>query len=289
MPDKTSEASAEVAQVQAPPSEEVVVAPPSEAELPAQESEETPEARKDRIRKEILESDEGKLALQSEADKRTLKLRQEFEARERQQQLRTQQEVQLREAKAQREQRQTTFRQLQALETQNPDSWRQYMKDPQYAAVWNEGINTTPSTEEVDGARSEGFNQLWGQIYQGYMTAPEMSDLTSEELAELSTDNFKGKANAHAEYTLAMARVYGRRALKAEFEKEKEQAIKDARADEREKLQAKYRAAGIGSEEIEGRSATGGLTSERYKRLSPEEQAKLSSDEIDAMTKKYVS
>jgi len=292
---KVSEATAETAQVEAPPSEEVVVAPPSEAEPPAQEPapEETPEQRKERIRKEVLESDEGKAALQSEADKRTLKLRQEYDARERLQVQKTQQETQLREAKQQREQRQGTYRQLQALEQSNPDQWRQHMKDPQYAAIWNEGLNTLPSSEELDAARTgaynEGFNLLWGQIYQGFMNSPDMADLTSEELGELSRDNFRGEANPHAAYTLALARVYGRRTLKAEFQKELKEAVDEGRADEREKLQTKYREAGIGPEEIEGRAPTGVLTKERYAAMTSNEREKMRQDNpelIDAMSRR---
>ena len=281
MVEKVSEATVETAQVEAPPSEEVVVAPPSETEPPAQEPapEETPEQRKERIRKEILESDEGKAALQSEADKRTLKLRQEYDARERLRVQKAQQEAQLREAKQQREQRQATYRQLQALEQQNPDQWRQYMRDPQYAAIWQEGLTSLPSSEELDAARTgaynEGFNLLWGQVYQGFMSTPDMADLTSEELAELSTDKFRGEANPYAAYTLALARIYGKRTLRAEFQKELKKAVDDARADEREKLQAKYREAGIGPEEIEGRVGGAVPTPEAIASMDIEEYAAL--------------
>ena len=299
MDTKVSEATVETAQVEEKPSEETQVAEPtpSEAVPPVQEPveekppEESLEERKERIRKEILESEEGKAALQSEADKRALKLRQEFEGREREQQRKTQQEAQLRESQQKRERDLNTYRQLQALEQTKPDEWRQYMRDPQYAAIWNQGLNTTPSTMEIDSARgdgyNEGFNQLWGNIYQGFMSAAEMAELTTEELSELSSDNFKGVPNPHAAYTLALAKVYGMRLARKGFSKELEKAVEDARADEREKLQSKYREAGVEPTELEGTGAPAGvLTKARYAAMTPEARAALPPEEIDAMVKR---
>lgn len=295
---EVSEAKVETAQVEEKPSEEPQVAEPtpSEAEPPVQEPveekppEETPEEKRERIRKELLESEEGKAALQSEADKRTLKLRQEFESREREQQRKAQQEAQLREAQQKRERDLDTFRQLQALEQTKPDEWRQHMRNPQYAAIWNEGLNTTPSTVELSSAKSDGyndgFNQLWGQIYQGFMNDPAMGDLSTEEQSELSRDKFQGEANPHAAYTLALARVYGTRLARKGFSKELERAVEEARSDEREKLQAKYREAGVEPAEIEGGAPAGVLTKEKYAAMTAEERAALSEAEIDAMTKR---
>ena len=271
MPEEVSEAKVETVQVEEEkPSESVeeqVAAPDlSEAEPPAQEPEKEPSVQ-DALAKltdaevEALPDEHPvKRYAKSISDKSILKLRQEFEAREREREEQNRRETQLREARQRREQNQTIYRQLQALRKQSPEQWQQYMDQPQYAAIWNEGLNITPTAEEIDSAKSEGynegFNQLWGAVYQGFMQAPEMADLTPEELSDLSSDNFRGKPNPHAAYTLAMAKVYGTRVAKAAFKKELEKAVEDARADERERLQAKYREAGVGPEEIEGKPAS---------------------------------
>lgn len=301
MPGEVSEAQVETAQVEEKPSEEPQVAEPtpSEAEKPAQEPEaekppeESSEEREKRILQEVLDSDDYKKSVQSEADKRALKLRQEFEARERETQRKAEQDTRLAQAQQKRESDLNTYRQLQALKQTKPEEWQAYMDQPQYAAIWNQGLNTTPSTVEIDTAKSDGyndgFNQLWGQIYQGFMNDPAMGDLSTEEQAALSRDKFQGEANPHAAYTLALAKVYGTRLAKAGFKKEIEKAVEDARADEREKLQTKYREAGIEPADIEGKTAPGVLTEAQYLAMSPDDREKLQNEHperIDAMTRK---
>jgi len=296
---EVSETKADTSQVvKEPPSEPVEgqVAPPEPSlgaepvQEPEKPPEETPEQQKQRVRKEALESEEGKAAIQSEADKRALKLRQEYDARQREESTRIQRDADLRQAKEKRERNQAIYRQLQVMEQQKPDEWRQHMRDPQYAAIWNEGLNTTLSTAELDVAkgegRSEGGRAMLDQVAQRISSRPEMESLTQEELTSLDSGKFAQSLDGYVDQIVVAAQMLGKRAAAKEFAKEKDAFEETARKDEREKLQAKYREAGIGPEEIEGKGAPGALTKEKYAAMTADERSKLSEAEIDAMVKR---
>jgi len=294
---EVSETKADTSQVvEEKPSEEAQVAPPepSEEAKPVQEPEkppeETPEQQKERVRKEALESEEGKAAIQSEADKRALKLRQEYDAKQREESTRLQRDADLRQAKEKRERNQATYRQLQALEQQKPDEWRQHMRNPEMAAIWNEGLNTTLSTAELDVAkgegRSEGGRAILDQLAQRISSRPEMENLTQEELTTLDSGKFAQNLDGYVDQIVMAAQILGKRTAAKEFAKEKDTFEETVRKNEREKVQAKYREAGIGPEEIEGKGAPGALTKEKYEAMTSEERGKLSDAEIDAMTKR---
>lgn len=297
MPKEVSEATAETAQVESPPSEEAQVAEPapSEEEKPVQEPEETPEQQRERLYKELLESEEHQKAVQSEADKRALKLRQEMEAQREADRRQTEQERRLQEAKAKREHNQGIYRQLQLLEQQKPDEWRQHMRNPEYAAIWNEGLNTVPSTDEIDAAKAEARAEaglgVLNQLATKIKALPEMENLTDEDLKSLDRGNFAQSLDGYVEQLLQAAKIYGVKVGRAEAAKGKAALEESIRKDEREKLQAKYREAGVVPEEIEGKPAPGVLTEAQYLAMSPDDREKLREEhpeKVDAMTKKMM-
>ena len=294
MPEKAvSEAAPEVAQVEETPSEESQVAEPAPSEAepePAQEpkAELTAEQRK-AILDEYLESEDYKKAIQSEADKRALKLRQEYEGTLRAERQQQEEQRRLEAAQREREQRTNTYRQLQAIKQQKPEEWAKYMENPEYAAIWAEGGRTMPSTEEVDRARGEGQRQLYGAFYGLLMSKPEMQGLSTDELARIDHNKFVGQPNAYAAYLDAITALLVEKQAAASVEKEVAKREEAIRKDERERLQQEYRKAGVGPEHIEGKPTGGALTRERYAAMSTEEREKLREENpeaIDAMARK---
>lgn len=293
---EVSEAKVETAQVEEKPSEEPQVAEPepSEAEPPAQEPvEETPEEKRERIRKELLESEEGKAALQSEADKRALKLRQEYDRQRDAERIQAQQERQLQEARAKREQNQNTYRQLQALKQTNPQEWSKYMDDPRYVAVWNEGLSSMPSAEEIESARAEGRAKggvdILNQVASKLQSRPEMENLTQEEIASLNRDNFAKTLDGYVDQLGVAMEIYAKRLAVADIKKREKAIEETARKDEREKIQAKYREAGVVPEELEGKPTPGELTLEEWSSMTTAQRDKLREEHperIEAMSKK---
>lgn len=298
MPDKVSEATAETAQVvEEKPSEEAQVAAPEPSEVvePAQEPEAEPEGlsdeQKQKVHEEFLQSEEYKQQLQSEADKRALKLRQEFEAREAVRTQAQEREQRLAEARQQREQEAQVYSQLLDLRQTKPEEFVKALDNPQYRGVWDRGGRTAPSTEEIDAARADGFSQLYGTYYRMVMSKPEMTNLSDEEAASISSEKFKGRADAHGAYLEAITDLLAMKKAQALVAKERKGIEEEARKNEREKLQAKYREAGVGPEEIEGKATSGVLTEERYLAMSPDDREKLAQEHperIDAMTKKMM-
>jgi len=296
MPTKPSEAATETSQVEAKPSEseeeQVVAAEPSEEAKPVQEEEKP--AQEVSIEEQLAKlSDEEVEALpdthpvkrlaKSIADKSALKLRQEYEARSRADQQRAEDQRRLQEAQRAQQERQTVYRQLQVIKRDKPEEWAKHMDNPEYASIWAEGGSTMPSTEEVDRARAEGANTVYGSVYQGLMGKPEMANLTDKDLERLDVNKFRGQPNAQATYLGAMCEVLAEKLAEARIAKllpEKEAAAEERGA---ERVRNEYREAGVGPPVIEGKTTPGQLTKEKYEAMTADERANVPDAEIDAM------
>ena len=291
MPKEVSEATAETAQVvEEKPSEETQVAAPepSEAVEPVQEPapEESAEERDKRILQEYRESEEYKGDLQSEADKRALKLRQEFESRETVQRQAQERDQRLAEARQQREQETQVYSQLLELRQTKPEEFVKALDNPAYRGIWDRGGRIAPSTEEIDNARSDGFIQLYGTVYRTVMSKPEMTNLSNEEAASIAGEKFQGVPDAHAAYLDALTDLWATKKAQAIVAKERGGIEEAAGKKATEKLQAKYREAGVVPEEIEGGIPTGVLTVQRFDAMTTAERKKVTPEQHEAMVRR---
>jgi hypothetical protein len=112
---------------------------------------------------------------------------------------------------------------------------------------------------------------------------PELKGLPRDERGLIPLDVQPKNA---AEHGLALTQLAIKKGAEAGAAKIVEKAVADARKAERSRVLAET---GVEPEQIEGGGGVGPLTPARYKAMSAEERANLSPDQIDAMTRKYLT
>jgi hypothetical protein len=166
------------------------------------------------------------------------------------------------------------------------ETYRQEIANPEMAASYARG-------QQIRLAKASGGNAAEAHalgivdglfaFHQALGDMPEAKLLPDGELEKIREDP---KNDGPQAYLLAAVKAM----VEAGVTKGKEKWASDETEALEQKALAKLRAKGIGVEDLMGGVVTSGLTPEKYKGLSDEQRARLSPEEIDAMTRKrYVS
>jgi len=213
--------------------------------------------------------------LQEETDRRE-EVRMQRRARERE---RERQEIEQR-VRAEYEQKEQAARVnwLQNLRNEDSDAWMQAMEDPVNASAWA-GAKTPPKVDEQALIR-QGVLQAYDGIKAELRRKPVFKGL-SEDAWDAICHKADTEANSQAEWFGVFFEAAG-------SHKSDVQEAKDT-AEDRAAIEAQVRAKlrkGEGPEDVTGAGGSGQLTRKRYNAMSSEERAKVSPEEIDAMTQR---
>ena len=233
----------------------------------------------DELRQKAIEdwrkSPDFEKTLQEETDRRE-EVRMQRRARERE---RERQEIEQR-VRAEYEQKEQAARVnwLQNLRNEDSDAWMQAMEDPVNASAWA-GAKTPPKVDEQALIR-QGVLQAYDGIKAELRRKPVFKGLSGDAWDAIC-HRADTEANTQAEWFGVFFEAAG-------SHKSDVQEAKDT-AEDRAAIEAQVRAklrTGEGPEDVTGAGGSGQLTRKRYNAMSSEERAKVSPEEIDAMTQR---
>ncbi len=146
-----------------------------------------------------------------------------------------------------------------------------------------EEVRKQPPAEALEQFKIPWMTELIGPFLGELQAQPELKNEPRDEVGNIKLDSRPESLTQHAVMLYKLAIQKGAEALAA---KQVEKAVEGAKKAERARVLAEV---GVEPEQIEGGGGDGPLTPARYKVMSNEERAKLPPDQIDAMTRKYLS